>query len=212
MRTGSTDDAPASPALVIEAHGDRTAREALALATRVHTALTLGAPAVIVLCAAGEPLLRARHTLRILGAALHATVQALSARHSRSATDGLAAWAVSCAGPIGVDVQCAPSTLDEALLDAALDSRERAWLAAQPIREHGFARLWAAKEATLKALGVGLAWSPAAVTVLPVGAGWRALRVPALGGAWLSHLEPPAAAPSIALAVALNAGHAAAPG
>ena len=209
MRTGPTD-APASPALVIEAHGELTTGQARALATSVHAALTRGAPAVIVLCAAGEPILRAREQLRALGAALHATAVRLNARHSRSATDGLAAWAASCAGPIGVDVQCAPSTLDDALLDATLDPRERAWLAAQPTRERAFAQLWAAKEAALKAFGVGLAWSPAAVAALPVAPRWRALRVQALGRAWLSHVDPPGAG-SIALAVALNAGHVAAP-
>jgi phosphopantetheinyl transferase (holo-ACP synthase) len=209
MRAATTD-APASPALVIEAHGRRSAGQARALAASVHAALTRGAPAVIVLCAAGEPILRAREQLRSLGAALHATAERLHARHSRSATDGLAAWAASCAGPIGVDVQCAPSTLDDALLDAALDARERAWLATQPTRERAFAQLWAAKEAALKAFGVGLAWSPASVATLPVAAGWRALRVHALGRAWLSHLDPPGAR-SIALAVALNAGHVAAP-
>jgi len=210
MRTAPSDARP-SPALVIEAHGDRTADQARTLAASVHAALTRGTPAVIVLCAAGEPILRARETLRTLGAALHATAARLNARHSRSATDGLAAWAVSCTGPIGVDVQSAPSTLDDGLLDAALDPCERLWLAAQPLREHAFAQLWAAKEAALKAFGVGLAWSPAAVAALPVAAEWRALQVHALGHAWLSHVEPPGDR-SIALAVALNAGHATLPG
>ena len=179
------------------------------LAALVSSALTGGAPAVVVLCGAGQPLLSARAQLRTLHQALHPTATRLAARISRSATDGLAAWAASTAGPVGVDVQSHVSVLDNALLDVALHPREVPWLAKQLNREIAFTRLWAGKEAVLKAFGVGLAWSPREVDAAPSTRQWRDLNVPALGNVWLSHLEPPATL-GVALAVALNAGHIAA--
>ncbi len=178
------------------------------LLARTGEALTGGAPAVVVLCAAGEPVLRAREQLRMLDQALAPLAAALSTRVSRSATDGLAAWAASLVAPIGIDVQGAPASLESDLLAAALHPDEQRWLAAQPQRAQAFAALWAGKEAVLKAFGVGLAWSPREVLAAPVAADWRALQVGGLGHAWLSHLHVDAA-PSVALAVALNAGHAA---
>lgn len=179
-----------------------------ALPNRVRAAFAQGAPAVVVLCAAGARIEPARAELRALDGMLAATVAELGARVSRSATDGLAAWAASLSGPIGVDVQSRPDRehpLDTTLLAAALHPSERRWLAAQADTEAAFARLWAGKEAVLKAFGVGLAWSPRAVPVLPIDASWRRVQVPLLGHAWLSHPDA-SGTPDIALAVALNAG------
>ena len=218
MRSAAADTAPAerhcrpaSPCAIIEAHGRCAAHHIGTLTARIQEAFARGAPAVVVLCAAGEPIVRAREQLRWLDQALTATAADLGARVSRSATEGLAAWAASTAGPIGVDVQSHPvddAPLDAALLDAALHPGERRWLARQAHAEAAFAQLWAGKEAVLKAFGVGLAWSPRDVAVLPVAQAWHALRVPSLGHAWLSHLRAPGA-PRVALAVALNAGQAA---
>ncbi|MEP7100299.1 MAG: 4'-phosphopantetheinyl transferase superfamily protein [Burkholderiales bacterium] len=198
--------APTQACVVLDAPDladDTTVEDLLA---QVRQALTSDAPAVVVLCAAGEPVLRAREQLRALDRVLAPLARSLSARVSRSATDGLAAWAASRIAPIGVDVQGAPGSLEPDLVEAALHPDEAHWLAAQTEPEQAFAALWSAKEAVLKAFGVGLAWSPREVLAAPVAAGWRALQVGALGHAWLTHLRADAA-PSVALAVALNAGH-----
>ncbi|HZT56915.1 MAG TPA: 4'-phosphopantetheinyl transferase superfamily protein [Burkholderiaceae bacterium] len=173
----------------------------------VRQALESGAPAVIVLCAGDAPLTRARGTLRALGQRLAPLAVEFGARVSRSATDGLAAWAASRAAPIGIDVQAAPAALDADLLGAALHADEQAWLAAQPDSTLAFAQLWAGKEAVLKAFGVGLAWSPREVVALPVANGWHGSNVPALGHAWLSRVVAPGGR-RVAVAVALNAGFA----
>ena len=176
------------------------------LLARVRQALTSDAPAVVVLCAPGEPVLRAREQLRALDRVLAPLARSLSARVSRSATDGLAAWGASLVAPIGVDVQGAPASLEPDVVRAALHPDEARWLAAQAQPEQACAALWSGKEAVLKAFGVGLAWSPREVLAAPVAAEWRALQVGALGHAWLSHLHADEA-PSVAIAVALNAGH-----
>ena len=175
------------------------------LIARVRAALEGRAPIIVVLCARGEPLLTARTQLHVLDQILAPLADEFGVRVSRSSTDGLAAWAAGSA-PVGVDVQCAPAALEEGLLEAALHPQELAWFRTRLDPTNAFARLWAAKEAVLKAFGVGLAWSPHEVRVLPVTPGWHALHVPALGHAWFSHLDVPGT-PHIALAVALNAGH-----
>jgi 4'-phosphopantetheinyl transferase superfamily len=194
--------APGSRCVVVQADGRETAR--------VHEALTRGASAIVVLCAVGAPLAAARARLRALDEALHETTAAFGAYVSRSATDGLAAWAASTVAPIGVDVQAPPPDLDDELIRAALHPSELSWFARQPQREFAFARLWAGKEAALKAFGIGLAWPPCRVAVWPMRAAWHAVPVAALGSAWLSHLDAPAGSPAVALAVALNAGFGAA--
>jgi phosphopantetheinyl transferase len=102
-------------------------------------------------------------------------------------------------------VQCAPAAVESDLLEATLDSREQHWLAAQPQAEWAFAQLWAAKEAVLKAFGVGLAWPPNQLHVMPLTASWRSIAAGPLGRSWLSRIAL-GHAPHIALAVALNAG------
>ncbi len=177
------------------------------LVDRVNGALEQAAP-VIVSCGAGLSLGDARAALARLDQALAPTVSragaGLGTRISRSATEGLAAWAAHGTGPIGVDVQAAPAGLTEALLTDALSRDEREWLGQQPSPQLAFARLWAAKEAVLKCFGVGLAWPLPAVQALPVSAEWRLVEVPALGAAWLA--QPEYRAPQIAIAVAINAG------
>lgn len=196
---------PARPCVVIQVRELTSEHATRALVADVRQALTGGAPAVAVLCAAGTKLLRAREQLRDLDRVLAPLAQTLSARVSRSATDGLAAWAASLVTPVGVDVQSAPASLETEVMHAALHPEEAAWLAGQHRPELAFAALWSGKEAVLKAFGVGLAWSPREVLAAPVTAAWRALQVGTLGHAWLSHLQVDVV-PSVALAVALNAG------
>jgi len=175
------------------------------LAAAINTALAAGSAPVIVLCARGQPLETARTSVRALSEALSNTFDDAALHTSRSSTDGLAAIAFSKSCSIGVDVQCAPPGLENELLEAALDSRERRWLAAQPQPEWTFAQLWAAKEAVLKAFGVGLAWPPNALHVLPMTDSWRLIDAGPLGRSWLSFIEL-GHTPQVAIAVALNAG------
>ena len=178
---------------------------------RVRRALSDGAPAVVVLCGIGQPLLSARAQVRSLHRALLPISTELGARVSRSATDGLAAWVASICGPVGVDVQCEVAPLDPSLLDLTLHPNEVGWLADEAQLEMAFTQLWSGKEAVLKALGVGLSWSPCEVDATPPAPAlhqpWREVHVPVLGRVWLSHLAPPAGL-RVAVAVALNAGHA----
>ena len=192
--------------MVVDADATRAPLSADQLQARVRDVLLAGTPAIVVLCAGGEPLLRARARLRALDRLLAPLAAELAARVSRSATDGLAAWAASRQAPIGVDVQCAPAALETDLLDAALHADERAWLHAQAEPAQAFTQLWTGKEAVLKAFGVGLAWSAREVLVLPVAPAWHAVQVPALGHAWFTHLDG-CNPQGLALAVALNAGH-----
>jgi phosphopantetheinyl transferase len=147
----------------------------------------------------------ARAVVRTLSEALTNTLHDATLHMSRSSTDGLAAIAFSRTCPIGVDVQRAPSAVESELLEATLDSREQQWLAAQPRPEFAFAQLWTAKEAVLKAFGVGLAWPPNRLHVMPITDSWRLIDAGPLGRSWVSHIEL-GHAPQIALAVALNAG------
>jgi 4'-phosphopantetheinyl transferase len=83
--------------------------------------------------------------------------------HSR----GWIATAVSRTGRVGIDVQgvhdVAPSLARRCLSPGELDWLDRADGAAA--RDHRFCRLWTAKEAYLKAVGVGLAADPRDVGV-----------------------------------------------
>ncbi|MGN9776889.1 4'-phosphopantetheinyl transferase family protein [Micromonospora sp. H33] len=77
---------------------------------------------------------------------------------SLSRSGGVVAVAVRSGGPVGVDVErCRPlPALD--LARRWYDPAEAAWLAGRPPsgRDRDFLRLWTAKEAVGKALGVGL--------------------------------------------------------
>jgi 4'-phosphopantetheinyl transferase len=80
----------------------------------------------------------------------------------------LALVAIARRQPVGIDLEHVEHVqhLDE-LAAACLTPRERAWLEGRPParRPRAFAACWVAKEATLKALGVGLARSPLLVEV-----------------------------------------------
>lgn len=195
------DDCPQSPCVIFHADNLDDTLEA-----RIAVALVGAASSVLVLCAAGQPILNARAQVRMLHQALQPMATRLGARVSRSATEGLAVWAASTIGPIGVDVQSRVTSLDGILLELALDPAERLWLEEQACPEAAFTRLWSAKEAALKAFGVGLAWSPSAVPVAPPTECWRTLNVPALGQVWLINLATPVMFKG-ALAVAINVGH-----
>jgi 4'-phosphopantetheinyl transferase len=79
---------------------------------------------------------------------------------------GVYAAALGERGAVGVDL--APP-LDAGLLEGHLLPGERAWLETLAEGQRGMAAgaLWAAKEAVLKALGVGLAWPPDQVELGP---------------------------------------------
>jgi 4'-phosphopantetheinyl transferase len=83
------------------------------------------------------------------------------------------AFAAAAAGPIGVDVEPvgAVEALDADLLDFTLTAAERHRLfeVPAPDRRRVFLRHWTAKEAALKALGVGLDVEPQAVALAPSG-------------------------------------------
>jgi 4'-phosphopantetheinyl transferase len=210
MRSLPPLPAPSQGCVVILADAAGDAAADARQADAVAAALDGGAAAAVLLCGLGLPLAASRRRLAALDAALGRQAAAAGWRVSRSATDGAAAWAACRHVPLGIDVQCAPASLDEALLRAALDDDERQWLDRQSDGPGAFASLWAGKEAVLKAFGVGLAWPPARVPVLPAPDGWQRVEIAALGVAWLSR---PACdgLPAVALAVALNAGQPAAP-
>jgi 4'-phosphopantetheinyl transferase len=71
----------------------------------------------------------------------------------------LAVLAVTCSCPCGVDVEIVRSKINtEAIAGRFFCSHENAWLRSRPALQsrHGFFRLWAVKEAILKASGMGL--------------------------------------------------------
>lgn len=73
---------------------------------------------------------------------------------------------------VGVDLEeIAPGTPDPVLIERVCTTVERAWLATLPVAEqtYGFLRLWTAKEAYLKALGVGLQVEPQTIDLVFAG-------------------------------------------
>jgi phosphopantetheinyl transferase len=74
--------------------------------------------------------------------------------------------------PVGVDVEVVETSPPEPAWNI-LHARERAWLSAQGAedRAENFLTLWCAKEAYLKALGLGLRREPAEIAVSVVGEG-----------------------------------------
>ena len=85
---------------------------------------------------------------------------------SSASRDGVAAVAVG-RGPLGVDIEAVEPGREPPWY--VLHERERALLASlsEGEREREFARIWAAKEAYLKALGLGLDREPAGFAILP---------------------------------------------
>jgi phosphopantetheinyl transferase len=74
--------------------------------------------------------------------------------------------------PVGVDVEIIDARPSEPAWNI-LHARERAWLSDQGAEEQAenFLALWCAKEAYLKALGLGLRREPAKIAVSVVGEG-----------------------------------------
>ncbi|CAD5298702.1 conserved hypothetical protein [Bosea sp. 62] len=99
---------------------------------------------------AGRPLI-----LRPRGTGLHLSLATRS---------GLVAIALAH-GPVGVDVEQVAPASEPPL--AALHPQERRWLEGLPAfaRPPAFAQLWSAKEAYVKALGVGFARAPESFAV-----------------------------------------------
>lgn len=87
---------------------------------------------------------------------------------SLSRTGTLVVVAVTAAGPVGVDVETDEATSFAGFAGVALAPGERAGTVAQR------ARLWTAKEAVLKAAGVGLTVDPRAVRVRGHAVDWPA--------------------------------------
>jgi 4'-phosphopantetheinyl transferase len=85
------------------------------------------------------------------------------------AHDGdLALVAVACGREVGIDVESVDAALPvDEVARVCLSGRERGWLdAKEPIdRPRAFAALWVAKEAYLKARGLGLTLAPSHVEV-----------------------------------------------
>lgn len=107
-----------------------------------------------------------------------------------SHTDGLALVALTRAGPVGVDVERLRGdveALDLARRYFAPGEAER--LAGLPADAHAgaFLRLWARKEAVLKAAGRGLGGGLDVST--GDGPGWAAVDAPGLGACWVSDLD-----------------------
>ncbi|OAN50442.1 hypothetical protein A6A04_18350 [Paramagnetospirillum marisnigri] len=79
---------------------------------------------------------------------------------STASRDGVMVIAQSRRGPVGVDVETlGRCDSGQNVADALFSASEAHWLRAQPTseRDMAFGRLWTAKEAVLKAMGVGIA-------------------------------------------------------
>ncbi len=104
---------------------------------------------------------------------------------------GWIAVAATGDGRLGIDVE-APRAVSPSLARRCLAPAELAWLgqAAGPDRGARFLRLWTAKEAYLKAIGLGLTRDPRDVRIDPTGAQPRLIGRD--GGAWSFSCSAPA--------------------
>lgn len=104
--------------------------------------------------------------------------------HSVSHSSGLAVVAVSLAGPVGVDVQAVPATLDAARMSRLiLADQERAAVRGVPAEQlmSVLTRYWVWKEAVLKATGDGLRIRPGAVAFAASASAPRLVAYPGRG-------------------------------
>jgi phosphopantetheinyl transferase len=89
---------------------------------------------------------------------------------SCSRSRSLAVFAISRAGPVGVDLECLdPGRFREGIAEVFLSERERGLLARVPSADRGrwLARAWTSKEALLKAFGFGLQVDPRGAETSP---------------------------------------------
>lgn len=119
---------------------------------------------------------------------------------------GVTVVAVRTDGPVGVDVEQCRQLPALGLARRWFDLAEVAWLAARPEagQSRDFLRLWTAKEAVGKALGLGLrAGGPGRRMPVPGPGGMRP--VPAVADVWVGHPHCPG---TLLLAVAAVGGEA----
>ncbi|WP_347404316.1 4'-phosphopantetheinyl transferase superfamily protein [Micromonospora sp. WMMD1120] len=166
-------------------------------------------PAVVLLRRAGALLLGCAEAELTLGhdgvgrpcVRVHERVAALSVSVSRTA-----GWVVVAArrtGEVGVDVELVRDLPALALARRWFPPAESAWLAERSEADRGvdFLRLWTAKEAVGKALGLGLRGGGLLREMPPPGMPPR--RVPGVERLWVGHPELGA---GLVLAVAARAG------
>ncbi|MCR5562471.1 MAG: 4'-phosphopantetheinyl transferase superfamily protein, partial [Desulfovibrio sp.] len=202
---------PQAFAAALQRVGPARRREALRYARAEDRCLSLGAALLLAHC-----LSRDGHdltTVRVLPE--HGPGKpycpGIPGFHYNLSHAGRFAACVTAAVPVGIDVE--PFGLeDDYPLERALTPHETAWLEAEGRgeRPERFARLWTRKEAYLKAIGTGLAVSPAGVDVTPGkdplfhgGALWRLREYPLAGHALsvcAAGEEPFAEAQSISVA------------
>jgi 4'-phosphopantetheinyl transferase len=128
---------------------------------------------------------------------------------SCSRTGGLAAFAITTAGPVGIDIEAVTAaSFCAGVADLMLSRGERALYAALPLhaRTPWLARAWVCKEAYLKGMGCGLHVDPACVetplllepaAAPSCSAAWRVM--PGSGAWYLCELEWRGAALAVAV-------------
>ncbi|WP_285241694.1 4'-phosphopantetheinyl transferase superfamily protein [Pseudarthrobacter sp. MEB009] len=104
------------------------------------------------------------------GSTAHGKPEVAGLSLSLSRSHGAVMAAAGPAGtPVGADIELVPGNLFKGFDDYVASTDERLGLAPQDVPAR--LRLWVAKEAVLKAAGLGLAVTPAAVHLAPVDAG-----------------------------------------